>query len=80
MICTKLKGLPKVLSEAAKEVGVDEEVWKKALNKSPEEDPEGRLKDEWEAWCDPGTVVWRYGGWEWEDPEFDPFKAVKGGS
>ncbi|KAK1922568.1 hypothetical protein DB88DRAFT_466565 [Papiliotrema laurentii] len=78
LICTRHLGLPRVLRQAAKEAGVDEVVWRKALGKRPEEDPEGRYRDEWEAWCDPGTVVWRDGGWEWEDPEFDPFKAVKG--
>ena len=37
----------------------------------------GRM-DEWEAWCDPGSVCWRYGAWEWFDAEFDPVRSYRG--
>lgn len=53
--------------------------WKEALARRSELDEEGLARgDEWEAWCDPGIVVWRFGGWEWEDLANDPVKVVKG--
>jgi len=79
LICNRAGGLPPPLREAARNVGVDPSVWKSALARRSESDEEGKTRgDEWEAWCDPGTVVWRYGGWEWEDIGYDPFKGPRG--
>jgi hypothetical protein len=73
LICNRERGLPRPLRDAANESGVNGSVWKSALARRSESDEEGKTKgDEWEAWCDPGTVVWRYGGWEWEDMGYDP--------
>jgi len=81
LICNRERGLPKALAEAAREVGINASVWKSALARRSESDEEGKTRgDEWEAWCDPGTVVWRYGGWEWEDIGYDPFKGPRGES
>ena len=79
LICNRELGLPKLLKEAASEVGIPQNVWINALARKNDLDLEGRTKgDEWEAWCDPGTVVWRYGGWEWEDVGYDPVRLVRG--
>ena len=80
LICTRQFGLPAVLKQAAEEVGVSMSAWIEALARTPdkEEDEPRSRGDEWEAWCDPGTVVWRYGGWEWEDLGYEPSKVVKG--
>ncbi|EIW65853.1 hypothetical protein TREMEDRAFT_70468 [Tremella mesenterica DSM 1558] len=79
LICDGEHGLPPQLREAAKECGVEEKVWKKALalrlKKGKGEEELG--KEDWEAWCDPGYVVWRYGGWEWEDSGYEPFRVIK---
>lgn len=37
------------------------------------------VKEEWEAWCDPGTVVWRYGPWQWEDIGYELTPIKRGG-
>jgi hypothetical protein len=79
LICNRQMGLPKLLREAAAEVGIPGQVWVRALARKSEMDLEGRTKgDEWEAWCDPGTVVWRYGGWEWEDVGYEQTKLIRG--
>ncbi|KAK4684279.1 hypothetical protein P7C73_g5907, partial [Tremellales sp. Uapishka_1] len=72
LICTTALGLPPVLRRAARQAGVDESVWRGALAGG-----ERREKDEWEVWCDPGTVVCRMGGWEWEDIGFELGKVHK---
>ncbi|WWC64076.1 uncharacterized protein I303_106683 [Kwoniella dejecticola CBS 10117] len=73
LICTRHRGLPAVLVQAAKSSGVDKEVWKRALA----DKKSGKRGEEWESWCDPGQVTWRWGGWEWEDIGFEPFKVIK---
>ena len=87
LICTRARGLPKPLKQAAAKNGVAEKVWRAALHKKGKE-REGSTEDvdrarkarmdEWEAWCDPGQVSWRYGAWEWFDSEFDPIKTYTG--
>jgi hypothetical protein len=69
------------MRKAAAEVGVKDEVWSKSLflRRDLGEGRE-RVEEEWEAWCDPGTVVWQYGGWEWEDVGFEPTKLIRGES
>jgi hypothetical protein len=68
----------------AKEVGVDPALWKSVLARrtivTPTGSPSGQTEvvvDEWETWCDPGMVVWRYGPWEFDDGEFDPVKLPR---
>lgn len=81
LICTKNLGLPVVLRVAADRAGVDVGVWRKAIGTLKArrlEDAEA--KEEWEAWCDPGMVLWRFGGWEWEDVGFEPTRVIKGES
>ncbi|KAL7410054.1 hypothetical protein BDY24DRAFT_372205 [Mrakia frigida] len=53
--------LPRPLREAAGETRVvSVQAWEAALGGG----------GEWQAWCDPGRVSWREGGWEWEDGIF----------
>ncbi|OCF41921.1 hypothetical protein I317_04223 [Kwoniella heveanensis CBS 569] len=73
LICSKSLGLPNVLRESAGQVGVEVGKWRKALASCKT----GERGEEWQAWCDPGQVVWRWGGWEWEDVGFEPFKVIK---
>lgn len=81
LICTKQLGLPRPLREAAGAVGINEDLWRTSLaGRRTREGEAEEVKEEWEAWCDPGTVVWRYGGWEWEDVGFEPVKLHKGES
>ena len=80
LICDSTHGLPKPLKESAGEAGVGEDLWVQQLAKSLDEDAGDVVKRrarEWEAWCDPGTVIWRYGPWEWEEAN-DPVKAGRG--
>ena len=77
LICDKYHGLPPQLKAAGKVAGVDEKVWKGALASKKARDGDDVVKEEWEAWCDPGYVVWRYGGWEWEDSGYDPHRLPK---
>lgn len=59
LIATKGR-LPRPLREAVKETNVVSlDAWETALG-----------GQEWQAWCDPGRVSWRDGGWEWEDGIF----------
>lgn len=78
LICTKYHGLPPPMRSAAVKVGVEEQVWRKAIAKSGGREDRSDKGDEWEVWCDPGQVVWRWGAWEWEDPGFEPVKLVRG--
>lgn len=79
LICTLHGGLPQELREAAKEHGVDSEMWINALAWSKVVDgQEVARKIDWEAWCDPGVVSWRCGGWKWEDAGFDPYRLNRG--
>jgi hypothetical protein len=81
LICTLHTGLPVELREAAKEVGVDINLWLKALALVKVADgKEVSVKTEWEAWCDPGSVSWRYGGWQWEDVGYDVRRTSRGES
>ncbi|OCF54535.1 hypothetical protein L486_08085 [Kwoniella mangroviensis CBS 10435] len=73
LICSKHLGLPKPLREAAKSVGVEREVWKRAIAGIKS----GDRGEEWQCWCDPGQVTWRWGGWEWEDVGYEPGKVIK---
>ncbi|KAK8843351.1 hypothetical protein IAR55_007008 [Kwoniella newhampshirensis] len=74
LICTKNLGLPSVLRDAAGPLEISESVWKRAIAATRERE---HKVEEWEAWCDPGQVVWRWGGWEWEDVGFEPFKVIR---
>jgi len=81
LICTLHTGLPVELREAAREVGIDLEMWLKALALVKVQDgKEVSVKTEWEAWCDPGSVSWRYGGWQWEDVGYDVRRTSRGES
>lgn len=81
LICTLHTGLPVELREAAKEAGIDMVMWEKALALvKVSEGKEVSVKTEWEAWCDPGSVSWRYGGWQWEDVGYDMRRSTRGES
>jgi hypothetical protein len=81
LICTQHTGLPVELREAAKELDIDSKMWIKALALvKVSEGKEAILKTEWEAWCDPGSVSWRYGGWQWEDVGYDIRRSTRGES
>jgi hypothetical protein len=78
LIADRVHGLPLVLRVAAgKDVNV--KTWAKTIattrRRKPETEDDG---DEWEAWCDPGMVVWRWGSWGWDEVEFDPIKRPRG--
>ncbi|CAD6583066.1 MAG: hypothetical protein TREMPRED_003464 [Tremellales sp. Tagirdzhanova-0007] len=75
LICMKHLGLPKVLREAAVSVGVEEKTWRGALAGRIAGVDGEEVDEEWEVWCDPGTVVWRSGGWTWEDVGFEAVRA-----
>ncbi|KIR26681.1 hypothetical protein I309_04451 [Cryptococcus deuterogattii LA55] len=77
LICTKHYGLPFSMRCAAVTVGVEEKAWRKAIAKSGGRENRSDKGEEWEVWCDPGQVVWRWGAWEWEDPGFEPVKTVR---
>lgn len=53
--------LPKALRQAAANAAVDLALWERSLADACDG------QTEWQAWCDPGRVQWRNGGWEWED-------------
>jgi hypothetical protein len=78
LICSRQMGLPRVLVEAAGEAGISVAVWRDALARKGDDDERAKKTDEWEAWCDPGSVAWRYGGWDWEDPKCDIVTVAKG--
>ena len=79
LICTKHLGLPRALQEAAVNVGVDVVIWTKVLGIDHTSGMAAeQVRDEWELWCDPGTVVCRMGGWEWEDVGFEPIRSRRG--
>ncbi|WVW79292.1 hypothetical protein I302_101259 [Kwoniella bestiolae CBS 10118] len=73
LICSRHLGLPLSLVEAAKAVGVERGVWKRAIAGIKS----GERGEEWQCWCDPGQVTWRWGGWEWEDVGYEPWKVIK---
>lgn len=77
LIADQIHGLPPILKAAAKDKGIDTAVWTKAIAtlRKRKDDADS---DMWEVWCDPGMVVWRWGGWGWDDPEFDPVKTRRG--
>ncbi|ORX39115.1 hypothetical protein BD324DRAFT_311814 [Kockovaella imperatae] len=80
LICDNQHGLPKPLKESAMESGVVEHIWIRQLSKPVDKEATEAVRRrarEWEAWCDPGTVMWRYGGWEWEDSANDPVRMVR---
>ncbi|WVN87871.1 uncharacterized protein L203_103068 [Cryptococcus depauperatus CBS 7841] len=77
LICTRYYGLPPPMRTACGKAGVEERVWRKAIAKAGGRENRLDKGQEWEVWCDPGQVVWRWGGWEWEDPGFEPTKVVR---
>lgn len=79
LICLPGVGLPPAMVVSARQNGVDPAVWMRSLaaRLRGENSP---LQEEWQAWCDPGLVMWRYGGWFWNDSEFDPVKSYRGQS
>lgn len=82
LICSRPLGLPRALERAAAQAGVDVEVWRQSLKGKPRDElvHGDKERDEWEAWCDPGLVTWRYGGWKYFDSEFDPVRPSPGTS
>ncbi|ODN95727.1 hypothetical protein L198_04345 [Cryptococcus wingfieldii CBS 7118] len=77
LICTRHLGLPMPMRGAGTRSGVEERVWRKAIAEEGGRSGDVNMGEEWEVWCDPGQVVWRWGPWEWEDPEFEPSKIVR---
>lgn len=77
LISDRVLGLPRVLREAAGK-DIDLPTWSKAISVSHRKRAEGEDESEWEVWCDPGMVVWRWGGWGWDEPEFDPIRRPRG--
>ncbi|ODN74606.1 hypothetical protein L202_06962 [Cryptococcus amylolentus CBS 6039] len=77
LICTRHLGLPMPMRAAGTRSGVEERVWRKAIAEEGGRSGDVSMGEEWEVWCDPGQVVWRWGPWEWEDPEFEPSKIVR---
>ncbi|WVQ81516.1 hypothetical protein IAT38_003640 [Cryptococcus sp. DSM 104549] len=77
LICTRWAGLPGPMRDVGGGVGVEERVWRKAIAKAGGREGRADKGEEWEVWCDPGQVVWRWGGWEWEDPGFEPVKVIR---
>ncbi|WWC91262.1 uncharacterized protein L201_006205 [Kwoniella dendrophila CBS 6074] len=73
LICNKHLGLPKPLKQSSKKIGIDEDLWKNSIS-SKKQNGRG---EEWQCWCDPGQVTWRWGGWEWEDIGYEPTKVIK---
>lgn len=90
LICSRSLGLPKLLIQSTKtlsnankgekERSIDPELWRKTLVGPKREDQSLEVRDEWEIWCDPGSVVLRYGSWTWYDEKFDPVPPVPGKS
>lgn len=81
LICQKHNGLPAELRMIAKRFQVDGAKWIRALASTKTIDgTEVVVREEWEAWCDPGLVAWRYGSWEWEDVGFEPTRPSRGKS
>ncbi|KAL7421365.1 hypothetical protein Q5752_004250 [Cryptotrichosporon argae] len=70
LICAHPHGLPRALREAAADAGIDEAAWRAAIARRSD-----RADDEWEAWCDPGCVSWRWGPWEYDEPGYDAPRA-----
>lgn len=77
LIADSVSGLPAVLKAAAAKHGVDPAKWNSAIAASRRKKVPGPEAAEWEVWCDPGMVVWRWGGWGWDEPEFDPIKRPR---
>lgn len=81
LICQKHTGLPAELRDIAKRFQVDGAKWIRALASTKTIDGVTVVvREEWEAWCDPGLVAWRYGNWEWEDVGFEPTRPSRGES
>ena len=81
LICQKNNGLPAELRAIAKQFRVDPAKWIRALASAKTIDGVTVVvREEWEAWCDPGLVAWRYGNWEWEDVGFEPTRPSRGES
>lgn len=79
LICQKGHGLPVELRSIANRFQVDPARWLRALALTKTvEGVEIITRTEWEAWCDPGVVAWRYGSWEWEDVGFEPTRPIRG--
>lgn len=79
LICQKHSGLPAELRKVAKQFHIDGNKWIRALaSKKTIDGVEVVVREEWEVWCDPGLVAWRYGTWEWEDVGFEPTRLVRG--
>ncbi|GMK55837.1 hypothetical protein CspeluHIS016_0208930 [Cutaneotrichosporon spelunceum] len=75
LIADHIHGLPRVLQDAAKANGIDSATWAAAIGSLRKKKTDDGQSDIWEAWCDPGTVFWRWGGWGWDEVEFDPVKC-----
>lgn len=79
LICQKDLGLPAELRTVARQFNLEPSRWIRALALTKNvEGIEVVTRSEWEAWCDPGVVAWRYGSWEWEDVGFEPTRPVRG--
>lgn len=78
LISDRVLGLPPILRKAAG-TEFDLTVWAKAIAATRRRKSENEGEEaEWEVWCDPGMVVWRWGGWGWDEVEFDPIKRTRG--
>ncbi|ORY24752.1 hypothetical protein BCR39DRAFT_545770 [Naematelia encephala] len=77
LICTKELGLPKVLRAAAKQAKVDEPVWRRAIGTRTDV-VNDMVREDWQAWCDPGVVTVRFGSWDYDDQVYDPVRAFRG--
>lgn len=80
LICTKHQGLPVELRQVAKRYNVSQTHWIQVLSTVKRREGVEERISEWEAWCDPGLVSWRYGPWEYEDIGFEPSKLFRGTS
>ncbi|CAK9781686.1 hypothetical protein CC85DRAFT_310040 [Cutaneotrichosporon oleaginosum] len=75
LIADHIHGLPPVLQQAAKANGIDVATWSSAIAGIRKRKADSSDSDLWEVWCDPGMVVWRWGGWGWDEVDFDPVKS-----
>lgn len=78
LIADQIHGLPPILKSAASAKGIDTAVWTSAIATLRKKKVDDGESDMWEVWCDPGMVVWRWGGWGWDEVEFDPVRGRRG--
>ncbi|BEJ15750.1 hypothetical protein CspHIS471_0503550 [Cutaneotrichosporon sp. HIS471] len=74
LISDHIHGLPRILRDTASANGIDTAIWAAAIATLRKKKMDDGQSEFWEAWCDPGTIFWRWGGWGWDEVEFDPVK------